>query len=420
MMPLFGLADCNNFYASVERVFDQSLVGKPVVVLSSNDGNVIARSAEAKALGIEMGTPAFQLGKVIREHQVIVRSSNFTLYGDMSSRVMQTIATLAPITEVYSIDEAFIDLSHERDPLGVCRAIRARVQQWCGIPLSVGVGETKTLAKIANRRAKKAPELEGICHLEPGPEREAFLQRLDLTDVWGIAGGLARRLRDLGIQNPDELRRADPQVIKTHLGVIGYRLVEELRGNACIPLELIAPIKKTLCVSRSFGAPIWDQVLLGQAVGSFVQRAAEKLRRHQLVTAHLSLFAQNSHFRRDEAPVHHAASVRLALASHDTGELLAAARSAITAFYRKGIRYTKAGVLCLDLAPAAGRQQGLFSDPEREAKRAALLAVVDATNARWRGSLGFAAAGVRQPWTPRAEHRSPRWTTRWDEVPVVR
>lgn len=419
MQRLIAIVDCNNFYASAERLCDPSLRKRPVIVLSSNDANVIARSQEAKDLGIEMGAPYFQISDFCARAGVIVRSSNFALYGDVSSRVMRTIATLAERMEIYSIDETFLHLQDVADPEAFCAEVRSRVGTWCGIPVSIGIAETKTLAKIANRTAKKSAA--GIYRLPGDPEREELLAHLALTDVWGIAGGFARRLEAIGIATPAALRAADPVVVQRHLGIVGRRVAEELQGIPCVPSDELGGSgeRKTMCISRSFGAPMWTEDGLRQAVCTFASRAGEKLRAHQLRATRLQVFAHNSRFRPDEAPIYHARGCSFPLPTNDSGELLAAASTAVHNFFQPGTRYTSAGVLLTELVAGDGRQTSLFVDERTRDRRDRLLQAIDALNRQGRGTVRFASAGLAQPWAPRCSYRSPRWTTRWDELPMA-
>lgn len=418
---MFALADCNNFYVSCERLFLPRLNGRAVVVLSSNDGNVVARSPEAKALGVQMGEPIHVLRERQRSAEIHAFSSNYTLYGDISARVMAVLRDAAPRLEVYSIDEAFLDLAGVADPVALARRARDTVLQWVGIPVSVGIAETKVLAKIANHVAKRRTAACGVYRLPAGAEREQLLAELPLTEVWGIADGFERRLRALGITCPLALRDAEPSWIRRHLGVVGERLVEELRGQSCMPLELAPPPRKTLCVSRSFGRAALDPETLAQAVATFTSTAAMKLRRHRLRTPCIQVWFGTARFRPDQPHQVHGAVVNLPRPTNDTTELLMAARAVVDRCYRPGVRYCNAGVLCVALEPDLGEQLTLDASADAaRARRRALLQTVDAANRRWPDALRFAAAGLTQPWRPRAANRTPRWTTRWDELRTVR
>jgi DNA polymerase V len=292
MAVLFALIDCNNFYVSCERLFQPMLHGKPVVVLSNNDGCVIARSDEAKALGIPMGLPAFKLADLVKAHTIEVYSSNYTLYGDLSARVMTTLTQWTPEVEVYSIDEAFLQFSPlPPDALTAYgQSMRATIQQWTGIPVSIGIGPTKTLAKLANRLAKRSPEANGAVILTSPLEVEATLAQTPIEDIWGIGPGYARRLKVHEITTALQLRNMTDRWVRQELGIVGLRLVWELRGISCLPLALCPPPKQSLMVSRSFGRPITMLTEMREAVATYMTRAAEKLRRHHVAAGVLTVF----------------------------------------------------------------------------------------------------------------------------------
>lgn len=416
MAPLFALVDCNNFYASCERVFQPPLRGKPVVVLSNNDGCVIARSNEAKALGIEMGAPWHLHREQFQKQGVIVRSSNYTLYGDMSGRVMRTLANFTPELEVYSIDEAFLDLSGFADPVAHSRLLRTTVLQWTGIPVSVGIAPTKTLAKVANRLAKKSPDSGGVMALVSEADQVAALQRLELTDIWGVANRLAARLVALGIRTPLTLRDADPKMIRASFGVVMERVVLELRGQSCLSLEKHSPDKKTIMASRSFGRPVTDEAEMREAVATYMSRAAEKMRRQGLVTASIGVFVNTNRFREQDAQYYSSQTVRLAIATADTAKLIRAALYGLSRIWRPGFSYKKAGVICLDLHQAAKLQGALFHQAD-DPGRLELMRLMDELNRRYgRGSIAFAAAGVKKGWALRSEHLSGRYSTNAKEL----
>ena len=416
-MP-FALIDCNNFYASCEALFDPSLVGRAVVVLSSNDGNVVARSAAAKTLGIAMGQPAFELRPLMASGQVIVRSSNFALYADISRRVMETIAAAVPALEIYSVDEAFVDATGLQHQELTLRALAQRIRQWVGIPVSIGLGPTKTLAKVANRRAKQDPARRGYCSIETDQEIEAELRAMELTDIWGIAEATSRRLQAIGIGSPLALRSADPQLVQRHLGVIGRRLAEEIQGVSCQGLLGAELPRRTMGMSQSFGRPAQSTDELASAIAHFTERLAVKLRRHGLRTAHLQVYAHTSSF--SAGPRHyHATHVALSVPTHDSATLIAAATAAIRSIAVDSVRYTAAGVLCLDLVAGEGVQASLFVEPEEQERQQRLGTLRDQLNGRWRGCITAAASLHAVRLAPKAQYRSRRWTTRWEELPEV-
>src|SRR3954466_13222169 len=404
-----ALIDCNNFYASCERVFQPALRSRPVVVLSNNDGCVIARSNEAKALGIAMGEAWHICRKRIDTDGVIVRSSNYTLYGDMSARVMRTIAGFTLDLEIYSIDEAFLGFEARLK----CHAseLRRTVLQWTGIPVSVGIAPTKTLAKVANRRAKKDPATGGIFVLMDEAAIDAELAGMGLTDLWGVAHRLAARLMALGITTPLALKQTDPRFIRERFNVVLERLVLELRGIACIALEEAPPDRKSIMASRSFGRTVETREELVEAVATFTSRAAEKLRGQGLAAGRIVVFAHTNHFRPEDPQYHGMQPVRLPVATADTGKLIAAARHELGALYRPGYRYKKAGILLLELAPAAAVQGDLFAAADTPRSKARMR-TVDMLNRRFgRETVTFAATGRRRAWKLRSEFLSPRFTT---------
>ena len=412
-----ALVDCNHFYVSCERVFQPELRGKPVVVLSNNDGCVIARSNEAKALGIAMGAPWHLHRDCFKAAGVIVRSSNYALYGDMSARVMSVLSRFTPDLEIYSIDEAFLGLSGFGDRLeSHARALRAAVFQWTGIPVSVGIAPTKTLAKAANHVAKKDEKHGGAVLLLDEAAQDAALSGLELIDLWGVAGRLAARLAAIGITTPIDLKRGDARLIRERLGVVTMRLALELRGVPCLDLEREIPDRKSIMASRSFGRPVTRLPELREAVASYTARAAEKLRRQHLATAHVMVFVETNRFKPDEAQHHAARTVHLPVATSDSGALIGAALAGLASIRRGGYRYKKAGVVLLDLHPAAMVQEGLF-DKADTPRRVALMRTADRLNLRFgRDTVSFAAAGCRQPWKLRREFLSPCYTTAWDEL----
>lgn len=427
MSRVFALVDCNNFYASCERVFAPQLRDVPVVVLSNNDGCVIARSAEAKEMGIPMGAPFFEFRRLARHRKVRVFSSNYPLYGDMSARVMRTLAEFTPRLEVYSIDEAFLDLSgHERRGTAAYgREIADTVRRATGIPVSVGIGPTKVLAKVANRIAKRNPETGGVLDFTAlGPHREAHLAQIDVKDVWGIGRRWSERLEHLGIRSALDLRDADPRLIRRRLGVVGERIVHELRGTSCLDLEEAPPAKQQIMTSRTFGERVTDPVDMREAIGTFAARVAEKLRGQRGRARAVTVFLATSPFNEAEPRYHNGATRPLPGACCDSGEIIGAALDALSEIWRPGYRYMKAGVMLLDIVPESHDQGTLFAAPADGAARDRsniLMGVLDRLNRDLgRGTVAYAAEGLRKAWRMKQEHRSPAYTTRWDELPVVR
>jgi DNA polymerase V len=421
MTTLFALIDCNNFYVSCERVFQPALSGRPVVVLSNNDGCVIARSEEAKALGIPMGLPAFQLADRLQEQPIDVFSSNYALYGDMSARVMTTLAQWTPDVEVYSIDEAFLHLSALPSAalMTYGQTMRTTIQQWTGIPVSIGIGPTKTLAKLANRLAKRSSEAQGVVTLTSPPEVEATLSQARIEDIWGIGPGYTRRLKAHDIRTALQLRNVHDRWVRQQLGIVGLRIVWELRGISCLPLELCPPPKQSLMVSCSFGRPITALVEIREAVATYMTRAAEKLRKAQRAASVLTVFLTTNRFT-DEPQYSNSVTIALPVATQDTAELIRYALRGIEQLFREGYRYQKAGVIVTSLVPAHQVQTHLFDQHDRKRSQR-LMAALDAINTQWGyGTIRYAAVGLRPQWITRCGHRSPRYTTRWEELVVVR
>jgi DNA polymerase V len=418
---IFALVDCNNFYVSCERVFQPELRGKPIVVLSNNDGCVIARSEEAKALGIPMGLPAFELATRVSEPGLEIYSSNYALYGDMSARVMNILAQFTPDLEIYSIDEAFLELTHHphEDASVLACCLRRTVQQWTGIPISIGIGTTKTLAKLANRLAKRLSTTQGIVDLTASPHQDDILNTVPVQDVWGIGPGYSRLLKANDIHTALALREANDRWIRQQMGVIGVRVVWELRGIPCLPLENCPAPKKSLRVSRSFGRAITSYDEMREAVATYTVRAAEKLRRQRLTTSSLGVFITTNRFK-DEPQYDNAITMRLPVATNDTAELLAHAMRGIEHIFKPSYRYKKAGIMLTGLAPLPHNQTDLFDHKDRERSQR-LMAAIDALNSRMgAGTVRYAALRYKPGWSMRCTRRSPRYTTKWDELRVAR
>ena len=420
--PPFALLDCNNFYVSCERVFDRRLEGVPVLVLSNNDGCAIARSQEAKALGVAMGAPAFRLRGLVARHGIRVLSSNYALYGDMSRRVNEALAGFSPQVEVYSIDATFLGLAgvEGRDLVALCQDVRGTVARWTGIPTCVGLGPTKTLAKLGNAAAKRDPALGGVCDLTGEEGRATLLHTMPVAEVWGVGPATAAKLAGLGIATAAGLRDLNPKRARALGSVTLERTVWELRGLSCLVLEEIAPQRKGVAVTRTFGRPVTSRDELCEAVAAFATRAGEKLRAHGLVAGQLSTFFHTSPYR--AGPHHHVQrSLSLVPMTADSCRLITAALRCVEAAWRdgRGCHYVKAGVLLADLCPAEATPLDLFA--AASPRRTALMAVMDRLNAKYgRDTLFPAAMGVGRGWEPRAARRSPRYTTRLDELPRVR
>lgn len=415
-----ALVDGNQFYVSCERVFDPSLRGVPVVVLSNNDGCIVAQSPEVKALGIERGSPLYKVMHLVRQHNVRVLSSNYALYGDMSRRVMTTLEHFSPEVEVYSIDEAFVSLTGMRGNLYDYGArMRATVTQWTGIPVSVGIAATKTLAKLANRLAKAIPA--GVFDLVDHPEMDRLLEGIRVEQVWGVGFRHSRRLQALGVRNARQLRDLDDQWVRRHMSVVGLRLVHELRGIPCNDLDLDADPKKGILCSRSFGHPVESFEDMREAVATYATRAAEKLRAQGSVASHVMVFVTTNPFRQEQAQYANSATTALTPATADTARLIARSCDMARQLYRPGYLFKKAGVMLLGVSPQADMQYDAFDPAYADSPRQRLMDACDALNARFgRDTVRFGACGFSQQWQNRRERLSDRYTTSWDELPVAK
>lgn len=416
-----ALIDGNSFYCSCERVFDPSLRARPVIVLSNNDGCAVARTPEAKALGIKMGDPYFKIADLCRTNNVAVMSSNYTLYGDMSERVNAVLADYSPEVEIYSIDESFISMAGlllaDRSLWG--RSLRADVYQRTGIPTCIGIGPTKTLAKLANRTAKDHEYLNGVCDLMDPATRSWALSVTKIEDVWGIGRASQAKLAKIGIKTAGDLAGVPERQARELLTIVGARTVRELKGEACMDLELLPPTRKGIAVTRSFGQRQTDKASVREALSAFANRAGEKLRRHGLVGPRMQIFIRTSPF--DKGPRYsRSINYRFPEAVSDGPSLIAAARCGLDEIWREGFRYAKAGVILTDLSKARARQLSLLTDPRRE-QRDHLLAVMDTLNSRYgRGTVRPAAAGIQTSWRLKRERCSPRYTTEWKDMPAAR
>ena len=431
---MFALVDGNNFYVSCERVFRPSLNGRPVVVLSNNDGCAIARSNEAKALGIKMGAPWFQIRHMEDSDGLVALSANFTLYGDMSDRMMSLAAGLGPTQEIYSIDESFIGLQGVRGDLTKrAHAIRARINQWVGIPCGVGIGQTKTLAKLANHIAKTAErkpgsypaELAQVCNLAalPAQDLDDVLATTLVEEVWGVGRKLAAQLHEGGVHTVLDLARLDPATVRRRWSVVLERTVRELQGMQCIDLDDAPAPKKQIACTRSFGQAITELAPLVEAVSEFASRAAEKLRQQGGVASQLLVFCHTSPFRPGPR-FNRSIVVPLRRPTADTGELVSAAAASMRRIYKPGYKMAKAGVMLLDLVPGGVLQGEVDLEEKDHRDRTRLMVALDALNQRYgKGTVHSANTGgtnKRQAWVMKQERRTPQYTTRWEDVPVAK
>ncbi|MDA0967508.1 MAG: Y-family DNA polymerase [Proteobacteria bacterium] len=418
-MAVYAILDCNNFYASCERLFNPTLNEKPIVVLSNNDGCIIARSNEAKALGIGMGEPYFKAKGIIEQNDVAVFSSNYTLYGDMSRRVMSTVKGFIQDVEVYSIDEVFMDLSSFPEPERFCRDIRTAVTRWTGIPVSIGIGESKTLAKVANRISKKYKSYSGVFNIDSDERRLKVLKATAVGDVWGIGRQLNKRLTSVGINTAYDLSVQADSWVRKSMSVVGLRTVHELRGEACIEIEQVTPAKKMINVSRSFGQKIYDRSSVKEALANFTERAAEKLRGEgQLVKkACISLYRELA----VSGKMHYkdVALISLPYPTDSTIEILQYVSRAFEEIFVEGQGYKKCGITLVKLQPKSRFVKDLF-DMRDINKHDSLMQAIDSINGKMGShTLQMASSRGAGKWVARKDCKSYCYTTRWDELPLV-
>jgi DNA polymerase V len=423
MTRSFALIDGNSFYCSCERVFDPKLRRRPVIVLSNNDGCAVARTAEAKALGIKMGAPMFAIRDLVKREGVVVFSSNYTLYGDMSRRMNTVYERFASDIEIYSIDESFLDMSpvapEYREEFG--RDLRATVSKWIGVPTCVGIGPTKTLAKLANKIAKSTPQLGGVCDLTSSEARREWLPLIALEDIWGIGRASQAKLGAFGCRTAADVAVLDPTLARKSLTVVGERIVHELRGQPCIDLESVAPTRKGCAVTRSFAGRVDNLEMMQEAIAAHATRLGEKLRHHGLATDHVTVFFHTSPF--DTGPSRSVSTtVEFSEASNDTLVLVRAAKWGARRIWKSGYRYAKAGLMTVDIVPLEASRRALIGALDRE-KSGRLMEALDACNRKLgRGVVFPAAAGIarqQKAWVTKFDMRSPRYTTRLEEVPIV-
>ena len=422
--PPIAISDSANFYVSAERIFDPTLKNVPVIVLSNNDGCAVARSDEAKALGIKMGEPLHLIRDKVERHGIRVFSSNYTLYGDISRRVVDVYRDFSPDVEIYSIDECFLDFRGFKDREAHAREMRAEVLRRIGVPVRVGIAPTKTLSKCANELAKKNPVFAGVLDMMEPQLADWLLPKVPVGDIWGIGRRTEAKLEALGIHTAAELRDMPLRLARKTGTVVLERTVLELQGEPCLALEEVAPRRRGMAVTRSAGQPMEDFDTLFEAITAHATRAAEKLREHGLVAGALTVFFHTNRHRADRPQYSGSRTARLSPMSNDTLELVAAARRCAEAAWprrARGTRYgfTKAGVMLDDLLPEEERPRTLFERPDPASGR--LMAALDAVNGRHgKRSLHLASEGLTRRWALRADHRSPRYTTRIADLPVVR
>ena len=417
-MKSIALIDVNNFYVSCERVFNPKLEDKPVVVLSNNDGCAISRSNEAKELGIKMGTPWFKLKEFAKQENVSALSSNYTLYLDMSHRVMTLLSKFSPDQEVYSVDESFLDLTSfkSKDLIKYGQQIKTKIKQWTGLPVSIGIGSTKTLSKLANHIAKKNPSFKGVCNLNVMDEDmlETWMSHFPVSDIWGVGRSLAPKLNQLGIISVLDLKNADPDYIRQQFSIVLEKTVRELNGVMCIELKDIEEPNKEIIVSRSFGRRVRDKQELIEAVTSYTTRAAERMRKQNSVATSLYIYIRTSPHN-DKKQYANGVNIPLFQPSDDTIVLTNAALLGLDYIYREGFDYQKAGITLCNLTSKHKVQGNLFSNTISNSR----MRVMDNINQRWKGKLRLGSEGITKEWEMKANFKSRNYTTNWDQLIIA-
>ena len=415
-----ALIDCNNFYASCERIFNPKLIGKPIVVLSNNDGCIIARSKEAKKLGIKMGEPYFKAKNIIKKNKVEVFSSNYSLYGDISQRVMETLSSFSSEVEIYSIDEAFLGLNgfENYELKTYCNHIRQTINKWVGIPVSIGVGPTKTLSKIANNLAKKNSNYKGVCILENKIEIKKALQQTSIEDVWGIGRRLSIFLKKYNINTAHHFSEMDRGWVRKNMGVVGEKTYLELNGVSCLDLDLVPSDKQSCCVSRSFSQPIEKLFDLEESISTYGSRVSEKIREEGLVAESMSIFVLTNHFNRREKQYSNSIKLHLPFPTNNSIKIVKRSLEGIRKIYRPGYKYKKAGIILYGLS-RQNVTKGLL-DYDREASDS-IMQTIDKINNRYGGeTIKIASEGIKKIWKMKRENVSPCYTTRFDELVEVK
>ena len=421
MNKIFAIVDANNFYASCERVFNPALENKPIVILSSNDGCVIARSNEAKTIGIKMGEPYFKLQSLIKSHNLKVISSNFTLYGDLSRRMMTILEDFSPACEIYSIDECFLDFSSltAEQIQSLCQCIRDRVKKWLGLPVSIGIGTTKTLAKLAVKIAKKRSE--GYYHIATELQRLEALESTNIEDIWGIGASYSNKLKSIGVSSALDLANRPDDHIKKQTNILGVKTAHELRGISCIDLVEVAEPKQSITVSRSFGKEIRDYQILNQALSFFVSIAAEKLRKSGQMAKSISVFIRTNPFSKNLNQYGNSTNITLNYPTDSTPILLSAVSTALQNIYKPDFSYKKAGILLNDFCPKTNQAFDLFDKPQLRKMSSKLMNVMDKINNSYgRRTIFYASSGTTQQWLPKSSMRSASYTSNWDELILAR
>lgn len=422
MSELLAVIDANNFYVSCERVFNPKLVGKPVIVLSNNDGCVVARSNEAKKLGIKMGQPFFEIADLVKKHNVEFFSSNYKLYADLSSRVMAAIMHYFPEVEIYSIDEAFVkfDFLNSNEVMPYAKKVKDKIKQWTGIPVSIGIAKTKTLAKLANDYAKKHQETENVFNIHSVDDIDKFLEQFPVEDIWGIGGKLSAKFRQAGILTAKDLKYANPSVVDKIAHINGLRTQDELNEKIAYEVEIDSPAKKSITCSRSFGEKVENIEPLETAISNFAEQAALKLREQQSVCRMLVVFLQTSRF--DKKLYFNARETFFENYTNYSAQIIEAAVNSIRAIYRRGFRYQKCGVILADIQPENSIQFSLFENEEVRNKKSDIIKRYDKLNAKYgKGTLIFASSALQNDqWKMIRNRLSPEYTTSWKDLLTIK
>ncbi|MGE0010578.1 MAG: Y-family DNA polymerase [Candidatus Babeliales bacterium] len=417
---LFALIDCNNFFVSCERVFNPRLRGVPVMVLSNNDGCVVARSQEVKDLGIAMGIPVFKCEALIKRHNIRVFSSNFNLYGDMSARVMSVLHEHVPEIEVYSIDEAFLRFdSMACDPLELGRLLRKRVLQCTGIPISIGIAPTKTLAKVANHIAKKQIQHKGVFDITRAPNIDEILEQFKVEDIWGVGRQYTKKLKRYRITSARQLKYAQDAWIKKNMTIVGLRTVHELRGIPCLSIVTQPQDKQSIAHTRSFGKKVTELQELKEAIANYAVQLARKLREEKMLACSLYVFIMTSYHT--EYKYYNSRAIELLKPTSYTPDIITAASSALEEIFYAGYSYKRAGIIATELLPEDQEQIHAFLSQEQQDKQRVIMQEIDLLNHKWgSGTVGFAAQGSTKEWCSKRAHKSPSFTTKWDELLIIK
>ncbi|MCB5231059.1 MAG: Y-family DNA polymerase [Candidatus Cloacimonas sp.] len=419
---IFALIDCNHFYASCERVFQPELENRPVVVLSNNDGCVVALTPEAKGVGIVRGTPYFKIKHLIKKHNIAVFSSNYSLYGDMSCRVMSNLSLLSPEVEIYSIDEAFLSLDgmDRSELISYGQMVRKAIRKNTGIPVSIGIANTKTLAKVANHIAKRVREHSGVFVMLEDSLREEVLKGMPVGDIWGVGPRNAKKLNSIGITNAWQLTQLDDKWIRDKMTVVGLRTVEELRGNSCLDLEMVKEPKKSIISSRSFGTPVESLEHLLEAVSTYCWIATEKLREQGSLARRILVYITTNRFK-EEPQYANYKEIELKAYTAYPPDFITPVSDALTKMYRKGYKYKKAGVMISDIIQEESAPYDLFEPSYNDDKRSQVMECVDNINKKWGShTIYFASSGIKKEWQMKREMLSNRYTTNWNELLKVK